>query len=97
MGRPKKEKTTPVNPLQIVVEKQAATLEAAKNKLHENDATICALRDEIKNFKSQTARVLYMTESHIKNVHKETGNILMEDVTYCINLCDRILFNEKED
>lgn len=94
MGRPKK---SAVNPLQAIVDKQAATLEAAKNKLHENDATIAELRNEIKNFKSQTARVLHMTECHMRNVEKETGKIIMDDVTYYINLCDRILFNEKED
>lgn len=94
MGRPKKVVT---NPLQVIVEKQAATLEAAKVKMHEYEQNIIELRNEIKNFKSQTARVLHMTEYHMKNVEKETGKILMDDVTYCINLCDRILFNEKED
>lgn len=94
MGRPKKVVT---NPLQVIVEKQAATLEATKVKLHEYEQNIVELRDEIKNFKSQTARVLHMTEYHMKNVEKETGKILMDDVTYCINLCDRILFNETED
>lgn len=94
MGRPKKVVT---NPLQVIVEKQAATLEAAKVKMHEYEQNIIELRNEIKNFKSQTARVLHMTEFHMRNVEKETGKILMDDVTYCINLCDRILFNETED
>ena len=94
MGRTKK---ATVNPLQAIVDKQAATLEAAKVKMHEYEQNIIELRNEIKNFKSQTARVLHMTEYHMKNVEKETGKILMDDVTYCINLCDRILFNEKED
>lgn len=94
MGRTKK---ATVNPLQAIVDKQAATLEAAKVKMHEYEQNIIELRDEIKNFKSQTARVLHMTEYHMKNVEKETGKILMDDVTYYINLCDRILFNETED
>jgi hypothetical protein len=94
MGRPKK---VVANPLQVIVDKQAAALEAAKVKLHEYEYNIGELRDEIKNFKSQTARVLHMTEFHMRSVEKETGKILLDDVTYCINLCDRILFNEKED
>jgi len=93
MGRPKKVTT---NPLQAIVEKQAAALEVAKNELRKREETVTELRDEIKNFKSQTARVLHMTEFHMRNVEKETGTILMDDVTYCINLCDRILFNEQD-
>jgi hypothetical protein len=94
MGRPKK---VVENPLQAIIDKQAAAIEVAKNELRKYEETVTELRDETKNFRSQTARVLHMTEFHMRNVEQETGEILMADVTYCINLSDRILFNEKED
>lgn len=46
---------------------------------------------------------LQMTEYHLGKVKETTGEILMEDVTYCVNLGKRILaklsqdFNEKTE
>ena len=40
---------------------------------------------------------LQMTDYHLSEVKRTTGEILTEDVTYCVNLSKRILAKLKQD
>jgi hypothetical protein len=66
------------------VGKLSAEVENLKNKLELNEE-MCELINNTKDLNLQR------TEFHLQQVKLTTGEILMEDVTYCINLSKRII------
>lgn len=66
------------------VVKLSAEVESLKTRLQLSEE-ICQLINDTKNLNLQR------TEFHLQQVKLTTGEILMEDVTYCINLSNRII------
>lgn len=71
------------------VKKLSAEVEQLKEALELNDE-MCELINNTKDLNLQR------TQFHLEQVKHTTGEILMEDVTYCVNLSNRIIEHLKK-